>query len=84
MERPGRITDTQTPRMMASMRFDCLNLLHQTLVLLATLLIGGGLTFEAIRCAHNARSVPLRRDGTFQSASCLARLASWKIRPSNT
>jgi hypothetical protein len=45
MERRGRIADTQTLRMVASMRFDCLNLLDQTLVLLATLLVHRGLAF---------------------------------------
>jgi hypothetical protein len=43
MERRGQTTDTQTLRIVASMRFDCLNLLDQTLVLLAPPLIGRGL-----------------------------------------
>ena len=46
MERRGRITDTQTPRMVASMRFDCLDLLDQTLVLPATLLVPRGLVLS--------------------------------------
>jgi hypothetical protein len=41
MERRGRITDTQTPRMVASLRFGCLNLLDQTLVLPALLVHRG-------------------------------------------
>jgi hypothetical protein len=46
MERRGRITDTQTPRMVASMHFDCLDLLDQTLVLPATLLVPRGLVLS--------------------------------------
>jgi hypothetical protein len=46
MERRGRITDTQTPRMVAPMRFDCLNLLDQTLLLPATLLVHRGLALS--------------------------------------
>jgi hypothetical protein len=46
MERRGRITDTQTPRMVAFMRFECLNLLDQTLVLPATLLVHRGLVLS--------------------------------------
>jgi hypothetical protein len=43
MERRGRTTDTQPLRIVASMRFDCLNLLEQTVVFLATLLVHRGL-----------------------------------------